>query len=520
MRRLALAAALLTLSLSAVPATAAPEPVITQQVVTSFDGTRLFTTLFRPAGATRAPLVLKTHGWGGAGETGTTTDGLTDKLIAAGYAVLTWDSRGFGQSGGESHVDNPLYEGKDVTALIDWAVEAGVVILRKGDPVVGMAGGSYAGGIQTASASFDPRIDAITPQASWSDLRYALSPGGVIKLGWTSALYAAGNTTLTGGVVGATGPAGLQTGRYASDLDRSFLVGVSTNELDAESQAFLAGSSLHHYDGANRMLAVPTLVMQGSVDTLFNLTDGYGIYEHAKEAGAPAKFIAFCGGHVACPADYAAADDNGHIERAVLAWFAKHLRGQKVDTGAAVEYRTNADGAFRSADGFAPSNSTSLTGTVSGTVISTAAPETEAAAEPGFGTIATAVASRAEDPRALTGEVTRARRSLDLVGLPTAELEVSGTGRSVHLYVKLVHRETGHVLNLQEAPVRVDSLSSEPQRVHVTMPGIAYTLPAGHHLDVQVSTASTSYSNARVPAQVQLTAAVHVPSVPSGRASR
>jgi ABC-2 type transport system ATP-binding protein len=525
-RRTALAAAALTLVATAVPAAAltrsaavVAEPVVTSQVVRSFDGTDLFTTLFLPAGASAAkpvPLVLRTHGWGGTGET--SKGGTLGKLVDAGYAVLTWDSRGFGQSGGEVHIDNPLFEGKDASALIDWAVaNAPIAKDRTGDPVVGMSGGSYAGGIQTATASFDQRIDAIAPEISWRDLRYALAPGDVIKLGWVSLLYAAGNTALSGGIAGATGPAGLELGRYTPDLDRALATGAATGQLDNDAKAFLAGSSIDHYASRSPLLDVPTLVMQGSVDTLFNLTDGYGIYEQARRAGAPAKFIAFCGGHVGCPADYAETDDRAHLDKALLTWFDRYLRGSRASTGAPVEYRTNAGG-FRPADGFAPSNRTVVTGVATGSLVSTAAPETASLSAPGLGTVTTAVPSAAGDPRAITAEVLTAARDTDLVGIPTATVEVSGTGDSAHLFLKLVHRETGHVLNLQEAPVRVAGLTT-PQTLSVRMPGIAYTLPAGDHLDLQVSTASSAYLNARVPALVDVTATVQVPTVPAGGAA-
>ncbi|MCW2779317.1 MAG: hypothetical protein JWN17_3042 [Frankiales bacterium] len=529
MRRSALPAALLALAVAAVPASAATlhgkagvavaAPTTTQQVVTSFDGTKIFTTLFRPDGGAPAPLVLRTHGWGGTGET--TLTGTAKKLVDAGYAVMTWDERGFGQSGGEVHIDNPLYEGKDASALIDWAVANKVVTVVDGDPVVGMTGGSYAGGIQTATAAFDSRIDAIAPEISWSDLRYSLDPGRVIKVGWVSLLYAAGNTALSGGITGATGPAGPQTGRYASDLDRAYLVGAATNEIDSDSNAFLAGSSLDHYDSTKKLLDVPTLVMNGSVDTLFNLADGYGIYQHAKKAGAPAKFIAFCGGHVSCPSTYTDAKDRAHLDDAILTWFQRYLKGDKTaKTGAPVEYRTNVGGVFHDADGFAPSNSTPLTGKVDGSLLSSAAPAQEALSSGGTGAVTTGAPSAAGDPRATTSTVTQATQDLDLVGLPVADLKVSGTGSSVHLFVKLVDRESGVVVNLQEAPMRVDGLSATPQAVHVRMPGVAYTLVKGHHLDVQVTTASSSYLNARVPAQVTVTGSVTVPSVPSGHAAK
>ena len=36
-----------------------------------------------------------------------------------GYNVLTWDSRGFGGSGGTSMFDSAAFEGRDMQALID-----------------------------------------------------------------------------------------------------------------------------------------------------------------------------------------------------------------------------------------------------------------------------------------------------------------------------------------------------------------------------------------------------------------
>jgi ABC-2 type transport system ATP-binding protein len=54
--------------------------------------------------------------------------------------------------------------------------------------------------------------------------------------------------------------------------------------------------------------------MQGSVDTLFDLTDGYGIYEHVRAQGVDARFVAFCGGHVACPGSYADAGDRAYLD--------------------------------------------------------------------------------------------------------------------------------------------------------------------------------------------------------------
>ena len=120
--------AALTVAAVLLPAAAAvaqepAAPTVGDHVVTSFDGEPIEATLFLPDGAAAdapVPLVLRTHGWGGTRET--EVGGTLGRLLDEGYAVLTWDQRGFGCSGGEVRIDDPDTEGRDVTALIDWAV--------------------------------------------------------------------------------------------------------------------------------------------------------------------------------------------------------------------------------------------------------------------------------------------------------------------------------------------------------------------------------------------------------------
>jgi len=99
---------------------------------------------------------------------------------------------------------------------------------------------------------------------------------------------------------------------------------------------------------------------------------------------------------------------------------------------------------------------------------------------------------------------------VDVVGIPTVELTVSGVGTDVVLMAKLVDREAGEVLNLQEGAIRVPLTAGEVT-VEVPMPGLAYTLPPGHHLDLQVSTASLMHGNARLPATAEVVATATVP---------
>jgi ABC-2 type transport system ATP-binding protein len=165
------------LTLALMPATAGAYQVQDNQVATSFDGTDIVYTLFMPDNASASnpvPAIMRTHGWGGSRET--TPTGFVKQLLDNGYGVLTWDSRGFGQSGGTVEIDSPDFEARDASALIDVLAADPRVAKKKGDPLVGMSGGSYAGGIQWVTDAIDHRVDAIAPEISWHNLLQSLYP--------------------------------------------------------------------------------------------------------------------------------------------------------------------------------------------------------------------------------------------------------------------------------------------------------------------------------------------------------
>lgn len=502
-------------------------PTVTHQVITSFDGTPIYSTLFLPPGADSAnpaPVIMRSHGWAGEGEREPT--GLVQTLLDDGYAVFTWDERGFGYSGGEVNVLKPELEGRDVSVLIDWiAGEVDEVAHEPGDPSdprIGFTGQSYGGGIQLLAATLDERVDVLAPEITWNDLRYSLYGGDVLNLGWSEALYAVGVPTAAGDGLDPRNPAGPQAGGLAPELHRAQAEGLATGQLSERSQDYMARSSLAEYGrGPGRGVAVPTLLMQGSVDTLFDLTEAADNLRHVQDNGTPAKLVAFCGGHVACPSSYAAGDDREHLDRAILTWFGRHLRGDtSVDTGATVEYRTN-EGPWRSTSDFPPRDAELITARGAGSVLGSPTPTTvdattsvdalRAGAVPPT-PLFTAQPSPPGDPHAVDVEVAVAEdRSLELVGIPTASVQVSGTGPATHLFLKLVDRESGEVVNLQETPIRVENLSGTPQQVDLRLSGIAYTLPRGHHLDLQVATTSVMHATARTPAQADLDVQVAVP---------
>src|SRR5690349_22440070 len=113
-------------------------------------------------------MIMHSHGWGGSRSTSASD---FTKFLDAGYGVLSFDQRGFGESGGTAYVENPTVEGRDVTRLV--RLVARLRWVRQdapGDPRLGAIGGSYGGGYQFLAAFEQlrrqgrPVFDALAPE--------------------------------------------------------------------------------------------------------------------------------------------------------------------------------------------------------------------------------------------------------------------------------------------------------------------------------------------------------------------
>src|SRR3954463_10202992 len=186
--------------------------------ITSFDGTKIVYAFMPADGLSpgqRAPVVMVGPGYSSGHAS--SSDAEVRALLAAGYNVLTWDPRGFGDSGGNVEIDSPDFEARDASALIDMLAQQPEVQLDKpGDPRLGMAGASYGGGIEWVTAATDSRVDVIAPSISWHSLITSLDKSNTAKGGWGAILFGLGveGTTVPGITGGASGePNGFQFGR-------------------------------------------------------------------------------------------------------------------------------------------------------------------------------------------------------------------------------------------------------------------------------------------------------------------
>ena len=161
--------------------------------VMSEDGTSIYVHFFPAQGENAgkpAPTILNGPGLGLPGETNplaVDNPFLPNQVIGMGtllkngYNVVTWDPRGEWGSGGILQVDHPEFEGKDMQAIISWVAQQPEAAFDSGsetDPLIGMVGLSYGGGIQLVTAAIDPRVDAIVPTIAWNNINTALAKNG------------------------------------------------------------------------------------------------------------------------------------------------------------------------------------------------------------------------------------------------------------------------------------------------------------------------------------------------------
>jgi ABC-2 type transport system ATP-binding protein len=524
----------------------APGYTAVRGCIASFDGTPIVYNLFTPATASAkhpAYTILVGHGWGGSGDT--TPD---SNLIRAGYAELTWDARGFGQSGGVAEVDSPESEGRDVSALIDDVLTPRRDIARDTDrhsgtyrqPAVGMLGASYGGGIQLSTAAYDDRVKAIVPEWAWNDLRYSLFPGGVIKLGWGELLFGAGLAGSAEGHATTSGTAGIQTGGYDPNISRAEAEGLAQGFPGQQTLAWFGQRSMVSWGAGpqGHVPHVPTLLVQGTVDTLFNLSEAQANLVQITRAHprTPVKMIAFCGGHVSCPTGDGFADtpktgfqkgvnDDTFIENAAIHWFdvyLRHVRGAK-DTLPPVLAQDQA-GTWHALRNFPtasrPGAATFVKKPVSGTVVSVNAADTLDPNAGGYSPAVVDAPSPSGDPTTLTVPVLTAARNLLIAGEGHVDLDATVNGPSADLFFKLIDEKTGQVLDLQTSALRLDNTDLanngadagyKTRHVSLDLVGVSWLLAKGDTLDLQVSTSSLPFVPNRGAAVVQLSGNVRVP---------
>ena len=545
--------------------------------------------LYRPSTATRQhpePVILTTNGFGGSKD---------DQAFVGeagghqGYVVLSYSGLGFGGSGCTIELDNPQWDGEAASQLISFLggeqgigfTDAGHTIpapvpdyiemdnVRTHDPRVGMVGGSYGGEIQFATASVDKRLDAIVPIITWNDLSYSLTPNntdlvhgvtsstpGVPKLDWSLLFSGLG---VVDGVEGAQQDPSRLTGgcpNFDPKVCPALVEAAALGYPTEPTTDFLRAASVESYMSK---IHVPTLLLQGENDTLFNLSEATATYNALKAQGTPVSMLWQSWGHsdsTPAPGEFAQNDTvfDTYEGQQILNWFNHYLkRDAPLTVPKFAYYRdyvpysghgpdTSQWAVVR--DGVVPADTTPLYLTsgdlqgggkltfsrqavTAGTSVFTNASrvptsysETSGAQSyfptgvpPQEDTAGSFVAySTAQLPQALT-----------VAGIPSVTLHLSsptgaytqfaGPAGMVEFFAKIYDVDSKgvpHLINALVSPVRVGDIT---QPVVVQLPGIVHRFPAGDRIQLVLSASDAAYSGGTTPTPVLVQTSPAAPGV-------
>ncbi|HVE67513.1 MAG TPA: CocE/NonD family hydrolase [Solirubrobacteraceae bacterium] len=487
-----------------------------QTTVTSFDGTEILVQ-WCPAAADqldpegRAPTIIAGSGWGIPGrrcrgnEAEEGAEGVfgnppIETFTAAGYNVLTFDARGFWRSGGTAQVDSPEVEARDMQRLIDYvAAQPEAITDAPGDPRVGMVGGSYGGGNQFVTAARDHRVEAIAPSIAWNSLVTSLFKHEAVKAGWAAILVGAGVPMTT--LPGVLSPAGIQTGHMAQEVYDATQQGTTSGMIEPATRQWFAER------GPNFLLdriETPTLLLQGTVDTLFTLDEAHRNYEALAAGGTETKMIWFCGGHGAC---FTEPGSREHVNRRVLAWFDHHVRGREsVSTGPEFEW-IDEGGGWNASERYPLGLTGELRGEGSGVLPLTPG-------EQGGGGVAATPQAGVEIPIETPQSKGLAAESI-VLGEPQLSLTYTATGSSTigvgspsgpqprtFVYAQIVDKSRNIVVNNLATPIPI-SLDGQQHELTLPLERIASrSTQAGYSLQIVPQT--SVYDGQRAGGEVNL----------------
>ena len=522
--------------------------------------------LYRPRTASstqKVPAILTTNGFGGSKAD---QQPFAEKYAAKGYAVLSYSGLGFGGSGCPITLDDPDHDGVAGSQLVSFLGGApgiaftdaahtqpvaplDVVVhdatdhagrAQRFDPRVGMWGGSYGGQIQFAVAGVDPRVDALVPQITWNDLAYSLDPNNTAQTsGVTTSTPGATKSTWAGlfstlGVFDGAQYAAEDPQRlvgcpnFADYVCPALVAGGATGYLQPDDAAKLQHASVSTY--ASR-ITVPTLLIQGEVDTLFNLDEAAATYATLKAQGTPVSLLWRYDGH---SGGTPSATGAAYEANRVAAWFAHYLQGKPVFTGPAFAYYRDWDGGVSTTSAYPVGTARSWYLSGAGLVTSRAAVArgTQSFVTPAAGAPTTlgnldALGSVAPtqldlpnvdvpgtfarwDSAALAGPVT-------VVGSPTLDVTVNapvaaaaqgtGPGGQLVLFAKVYDVApdgTASTINGLVAPIRAPDVTAP---VHVTLPAFAHRFAPGHRIAVVLAGGDVNYRGGVVAQPVTVTTA-------------
>jgi predicted acyl esterase len=259
------------------------------------DGVPIGWTLSEPDSAAPAggwPAIVALHGLGGTKETLTQ---IAQAFAATGYAVLAYDARGHGASGGNVELAGPR-EVADLRAMVAWLAARPEV----SDTRIGGWGISYGGGQIWNGLAAGVPLAAAEVVETWTDLYAALWPQNVPK----------------SGVVGAFATSVAARSPLVAGIAQGAIQGTNLDQVRALAAQ---RSSLPQLSSVR----TPVFMFQGRQDFAFDITQATAAY--TRLAG-PKKLYIGDFGHP--PSTFPGPDIEYVLGQGRL-WFDRFLTGEQ-----------------------------------------------------------------------------------------------------------------------------------------------------------------------------------------------
>ncbi len=281
------AAVAVTVAAAALAAAVSAAPVGQDVTITSADGTAIGATLVLPPGEAPTggwPAVVILHGLGGDRSSSLA---LADSMaLTSSIAVLAYDARGHGTSGGLIGIDGPN-EVADAKAVVTWLAAQPEVH----DTKIAGFGTSYGGGALFNSLVAGVPWAAIVANITWTDLEAALAPQSLAKTG------------VVAGFLSSLDPTKVDPPVFTV-RDAAFAGKIT------EARPWIAArSSTPRLKG----IRTPVLILQGRRDFAFGLEQALGMW---KQLAGPKRIWFGLHGHA--PSSFPAADSTAMLNEAAL----------------------------------------------------------------------------------------------------------------------------------------------------------------------------------------------------------
>ena len=290
-------------------------------------------------------------------------------------------------------------------------------------------------------------------------------------------------------------------------------------------------------------VTVPTFLIQGQNDTLFNLQEAVATYRGLKERGVPVSMAWQSWGHSggangrsgAAPGelDLTGADIEGtYLGQRIKDWFDHHLKGSKADTGPEfayfrdwVSYTGSAAPAYGTADSYPVGTRQTWYLSAADELVRSRAevlPGSRSWSNPGAGAFASysevsalegavdlpaAVTTPSDAPGTFGAWTTPALPSATtIVGAPTLDVrfespavaasQATGPAGQLQVFAKMYDVApdgTQTLVHKLISPVRVADVT---QPVHIELPAIVHRVEAGHRIRLVLASTDAAYKNA------------------------